>query len=131
MKSLDALVLCAMCAAEDLAFGLDAMADHAAFAVGATRCQSVNGKFEAVERHGLSGKAYAEGLVVVVAANITSRHDLFLAAYRKRRPPSVGCPPVPLSPSRSPDSPFDQSPCARPSPGSCSGSRSEPQCLVV
>jgi hypothetical protein len=78
MESPDPFVLCAMCAAEDLAFGLDTMADHAAVAVGATRCQGVNGTFEAVEHHGLASKAYAEGLVVVVAANITPGHGFVL-----------------------------------------------------
>ena len=74
MDSLDILVLRAMGAAKNLAFGLDAMTDYTAAAVSATRCQSVNGTFEAVEGHTLPSLAYAERLVVVIAANITPGH---------------------------------------------------------
>jgi hypothetical protein len=53
---------------------LHAMTDHGALAVGTTGCYRMDCAFETVECHGLPGLCDLEGLVVVVAANIASRH---------------------------------------------------------
>jgi len=58
-----ALMLGAMRAAEDLAAGLDAMADDPATAMAASRRQGLDGALEAIERHGLAAQADAERLV--------------------------------------------------------------------
>src|SRR5438552_14092613 len=60
--------------AVDLALGLDAVADHPAFAVGASGGHGVDGAFEAVERHRPVALGNAERLVIVVAAHITLSH---------------------------------------------------------
>ena len=50
------------------------MADHAAFAVLATRGHSFDGTFEAVERHVAPAVADAQHLVVVVPAGVARFH---------------------------------------------------------
>ena len=82
MEPLNALVLRAMCAAKDLAFGLHPMSDHTAVAVGATRRQSVDGTLKAIERHGSIALGHTKGLVVVISANIAAGHKILLwSAY--------------------------------------------------
>ena len=75
----DAFVPGAMGAAVDVALGLDAVADHAAFAVGASGRHCVDGAFEAVERHRPVALGDAERLVIVVTANITLSHGTLLS----------------------------------------------------
>jgi hypothetical protein len=77
-QSLNALVLRAVSAAEDFAGRFDAVADDPASAMVTARCESMDGAFEAIERHGLAAVAYMQGFVVVVSADITSGHSLLL-----------------------------------------------------
>src|SRR5437879_1692832 len=61
-------------AAEELAVDLDAVADDLAAAVLAHRCHVVDGALEAVEGVVRAGGDDFEGLVVVVATDLTARH---------------------------------------------------------
>src|SRR5262245_52009163 len=79
-NALDALVPGAMGAAVGLALRLDAVADDAAVAMGTARGHGVDGAFEAVESHGAAALGDAQGLVVVVAADVAGRHRALLAA---------------------------------------------------
>ena len=65
--------------AVDVALGLDAVADHAAFAVGASGRHGVDRALEAVERHRPVALGDAERLVIVVTANITLSHGTLLS----------------------------------------------------
>jgi hypothetical protein len=67
-------MLCAMSAAIDDTSSFDAVSNHMALAVRAPWRHGVNGAFEAVECHGLSGLRDAKCLVVVVTADITNGH---------------------------------------------------------
>src|SRR4029453_8274423 len=71
--------VCAMRAAVDLALLLRAVADHPAFAVGASGGHGVDGAFEAVERHGPVALGDPERLVIVVTAHITLSHGTLLS----------------------------------------------------
>jgi hypothetical protein len=64
----------AVSAAEELASDLDAVADDLAPAVLADRRHSMDRALEAVERVPLAGRDHLERLVVVVAADLTTRH---------------------------------------------------------
>jgi len=72
-------MLGAMGTAINLIAGLDAVTDHAAVAVCATRRHGVYGAFEAVEGHAPAALRDAEGFVVVVTAHITSSHRALLS----------------------------------------------------
>ena len=77
----DAFMPGAMGTAVDLALGLDAVADHPAFAMGASGSHGVDGAFEAVERHRPVALGNAERLVIVVAAHITLSHGTLLSKH--------------------------------------------------
>ena len=74
LKLFDASLLGAMRAAKDRTARFHSMANDTTVAVGAARCQSMNGTFETVECHGFSGHIDGERLVVLIAANIASCH---------------------------------------------------------
>jgi hypothetical protein len=78
----DAFVLGAVGAAEDFASRLNPMANYPTFAVRAARSHRVNGTLEAVERHRLRAQGDAEGLIVIVAANVTASHGTLLVSWQ-------------------------------------------------
>lgn len=63
-----------MLAAIDAIPSADAVADHAATAMGAARGEGVNGALEAIEGVGLSVHEDDDRSVVIVAAGFTSGH---------------------------------------------------------
>ena len=77
-------------AAEELSRHFDAMADHAALAVLADGCHSVDGALEAVEGVPRAGGFDVESLIVVIPADFAlwhmspSLHWRFSAAERRR-----------------------------------------------
>src|SRR5918997_4502603 len=75
-RRLGALLGGAVRAAEQAAVGLDAVADHADAAVLAGRRQRVDRALEAVEGVRGARRGHLDGLVVVVAADLTLRHGL-------------------------------------------------------
>jgi hypothetical protein len=75
----DAFMPGTMGTAVDLALGLDAVADHPAFAVSASRGHRVDSAFEAVERHRPVALGNAKRFVIVVTANITLSHGTLLS----------------------------------------------------
>jgi len=54
--------------------GFDAVPNHVALTIGASRRHGLNRTFEAIECHGLARLRDAKGLVVVVTADIANRH---------------------------------------------------------
>ena len=50
--------------------------------LGAPGRHRVDGTFEAVERHRLTSLRYAKGLVVIIAAYVTSCHEVLRCNYR-------------------------------------------------
>src|SRR5262245_53866730 len=78
-----ALVFSAMSTAVNLSLGLRAVADHPAFAVGASGGHGVDGTFEAVERHRPVSLGDTDRLVIVVAAHITLSHGTFLSEAQR------------------------------------------------
>ena len=80
-----------MGAAIDRAIGLDAVPHDFAAAVGTLGRQGVDGALERVEGVALAVHFHGEGLVIVVAAQFSLRHDLFslsgqqLHAVRERK----------------------------------------------
>jgi len=63
--------------AEDAALRFDTVADHAAAAVLADRCEGVDRALEAVEDVRRAAPVNLERLVVFIAADLTGRHALF------------------------------------------------------
>jgi hypothetical protein len=63
-------------AINDAAGRLNAVSNHATFAVGTTGRESLDGAFEAVERHRPAALCYLKRFVVVVAASLANSHDL-------------------------------------------------------
>src|SRR5215212_7050777 len=64
-----------MGAAVNPAVPFNAVTDHFAAALRATRCERVNRAFEAVKDMGLALSLYFEALVVIVPADFTFRHS--------------------------------------------------------
>src|SRR5262249_49502382 len=73
--SLDACLPGAVGAAVEGAALLNAVAEHLAAAVSTGRGQGMDGALEAVERLSATILSDCEGLVIVVAAHFTLRHD--------------------------------------------------------
>src|SRR5919198_5000041 len=88
----DALLPCAVSAAEDPTVRLDAVADHAAATVGAERRERLNRTLEAVERVPLASAHDFERLVVVVTANLADRHLSLLSRLPGSRTLPAGPP---------------------------------------
>jgi hypothetical protein len=82
-------MLRAVCAAIHLLICLDAVSDHCAPAVGAPRCELVNGALEAVKRVPLAGNDNVKRLVIVVPACFASRH-VFSPLFSTQRGSSPG-----------------------------------------
>jgi hypothetical protein len=64
-----------------LAIGFDAVADHSAAAMRASRGQRVNGAFETVEEMPLALHRDFEAFIVIVSADFTLRHAEFLSFF--------------------------------------------------
>src|SRR5690349_21029194 len=103
-----AFVMGAVRTAIKLAGDFDAVPDDPALAMGAGRRDGVNGALEAVEDHGPAVRAHQlEGLVILVAAYIASRHGAFPVSgaacrrpWRARPWPSTRAPTILPSPLR-------------------------------
>jgi hypothetical protein len=70
----DAGMFCAMRATIDRPAGFDAVPNHEALTMNASRRHRLNRAFEAIKCQGLARLRDTEGLVVVVSADIANRH---------------------------------------------------------
>jgi hypothetical protein len=73
-----ALLAGAVGATEEIAAGLDAVADNTAMAMQATRRQFVDGAFKRIKVMGDAVDNYLHELVVLIAADFTSIHKILL-----------------------------------------------------
>jgi hypothetical protein len=80
----DPVLLSAVRTAEDAARSLDAMANHPASAMSASRCQGLNSAFKTIEGMGRAAQHYVEGFVVIIPACFANGHGFAPPSARLR-----------------------------------------------